>query len=561
MADSDVLVDPWDLGDFIGPVTVKPDPSTAMSDAEWQRLYGSIIPENFVDAIARAMGENQWDLSTVTGPSSVVGPSGGGLELLDRVTGQRVTLAQAFAQPNLTQADVEGLLFLAQQRRGGWDLGTIEALGGDVGQSTATATPTQGTSFLQSLLTTLGSTSLKDIGGLLVGAAGIGGLTAAIVGMTRNANGTGTIRLPDNRTVTLSPEERQLLDLAVTQAKQQAGISNLTLPALASAAEAAAPDIMRLIRTGTQTAAAQAGAQGVVTGAANTAVAGAAPDLFAGDLTSARALQTGVQTPAIRNLSDLVRLDQPTAAERFSGQVGTAADQRILEMIQNPEGIYALAQDRLRRGLEGTLPVNPRLARTISEDREKLLGRMGAELGPGYATSTPGMRTRNEFEQFARESEEADIRQQITQAQNVAQGQTGIQAQNLSAFSPLALGRLTFDEEARQRRFGRAHTGAGGVGQGTQTIANIFGLGQTGGPSSSGTVATLLGERPGSLALQNLSQLAGIGNAQATNQFTAAQLEALMRAQANRDLTVGGGHLFGMAASPFFDAFAQSLFK
>ena len=73
-------------------------------------------------------------------------------------------------------------------------------------------------------------------------------------------------------------------------------------------------------------------------------------------------------------------------------------------------------------------------------------------------------------------------------------------------------------------------------------------------------MATLLGERPGSLALQNLSQLAGIGTAQAGQQLSVEQLNQLLALARNSSLVTGGGNLLGTATSPFFAALSRSLF-
>ena len=485
---------------------------------------------------------------------------GGDVFFLDNETGQFVTLAEALATPGLSASEIQGLIDVARpSSTPSAEPGTSQA--GDPFAANApsgTAPNAQQTvSFVGDVVNFLkDNVTLKGVGTTLLAAAGVGGLISAIVGMTRNADGSGTITLPDNRTVTLSPEERQLLDIGVTQAKQQAGISNLTLPALASAAEAAAPDIMRLMSTGTKTAADQAVAQSGVTGAANTAAVGKAADIFGSDLTAARALQTGVQAPAIANLSQLVAGDQPTAAETLSGKVGTTVDERILDMIQNPEGTYQLARGQVAKGLKGDLPVNPMVARLLAEEEEKWKGRLQSELGPGYATSTPGERALLDFGQRKIETIANDNRTQTQLADAIARGEVA----NVSAFSPVSLGRLSFDEGARAQRFGRAQSAAGTVGSGTRSVADIFGIGQTGGPSSSGSVATLLGERPGSLALQNLSQLAGIGTAQAGQQLSVEQLNQLLALARNSSLVTGGGNLLGTATSPFFAALSRSLF-
>ncbi|MBM4439776.1 MAG: hypothetical protein FJ027_05120 [Candidatus Rokubacteria bacterium] len=235
----------------------------------------------------------------------------------------------------------------------------------------------------------------RDLIGLaLTGGAAALGLATALGGMTRDGSGGGTLGLPNGRTLTLSPQEVQLLDMAVTQAKQQAAISAKTSAAMSEAIDANPTALKDIYGNSLATAASQTGGQRNMSavsnnvlfnalppaGSAATAGApvtrtlseqelaqiandrnhndtygpeqlapaayyekkfgvpaagaggGAAAELMQTDLMNERAMQAA-QGKAALNLDDLVDIE-PTDAQKVGTQVGMAADAEALRLAQ-----------------------------------------------------------------------------------------------------------------------------------------------------------------------------------------------------------------------------------
>ena len=488
------------------------------------------------------------------------------------------------------------------------------------GSANTPAAPAPAKGFLERLA----ENPAQMIGLGIVGAAGLGGLATAITGMVRNSSGGGTVTLPSGRAIQLSPQETQLLDLAVSQAKDQSDIARLALPILAKTLdERGAADVLAMLQQGVSTAATQAGTQGAVARAAGEGVSAFAPGVYARDLANESRLQ-GVQGQAILNLGDIMA-SGPTPGEALWTEVGTAADTRAKGLITGTtpvdptmanlynladvsrggvldylggrlpvpaayrglDATRGMAEDQVQAALRGDVAVNPQLARLIQEQLEALHGRLQVELGPGYATSTPGMRALRDFETWAREQIVNDNRVQMGAANAIAMPRASfledqarartataspfvagvpqlagnLRNAELSTLSPIALGRLSFGTGAQQQRFGQAATVAGQPARASNAIGTIFTQGQTGGPSPAGTVSTLLGERPGNIALQGIGALSPIGTAQAGAALSVQQQNALLEFLRNQGLVQGGGNLVGMAASPFLDVLARSLVK
>jgi len=256
--------------------------------------------------------------------------------------------------------------------------------------SVASAEPSRDTGSILGMIR-----SNKDLIGLaLTGGAAALGLGSAIAGMVRSADGGGTLTLPNGRTLTLSPQETELLDLAVRQAKAQANISDKALGAVSKAVDVAAPDITNTLTAGARTAATQAAAQGQMAdvsrsalfddpGAAGLSIAeraqrvldagggglvgeqrelleraasgqsrgmddsnalaallpgvegklfSAASNLVRTDLANEKTLQ-GAQGKAAVNLGDLLDVD-PTEEQVLGARVGKAADTEALRLAE-----------------------------------------------------------------------------------------------------------------------------------------------------------------------------------------------------------------------------------
>src|SRR5919106_2491547 len=70
---------------------------------------------------------------------------------------------------------------------------------------------------------------------------------------------------------------------------------------------------------------------------------------------------------------------------------------------QQQEEIESKLRERTLAALEGNLPVDPALDRSIEEGRLTLRDVLARQLGPGFETSTPGIQALAEFEKRAEE--------------------------------------------------------------------------------------------------------------------------------------------------------------
>lgn len=119
------------------------------------------------------------------------------------------------------------------------DYSTNELFGGGnpsytLGANTSLAEPPAGDN--QSFLRDIGSKVYDAVSSNPIGALTSGlGAVLAIYGMTMDDG--GKIKLPDNRTIQLSPEEQQFMNLIMKDAAAKSGVSGPILEALAAAAQ------------------------------------------------------------------------------------------------------------------------------------------------------------------------------------------------------------------------------------------------------------------------------------------------------------------------------------
>ena len=124
---------------------------------------------------------------------------------------------------------------------------------------------------------------------------------------------------------------------------------------------------------------------------------------------------------------------------------------------------------RSQAALAGTLPLDPSLERGLSEQQQLLQGTLAQQLGPGYATSTPGMQAL------------------ATQGQRAEELRYGARTGQLTLAEQLGLQREQASEARQSRQFaqlGGALGAPGTTGAGTsnylQGLAQALGLGLQG---------------------------------------------------------------------------------
>ena len=86
--------------------------------------------------------------------------------------------------------------------------------------------------------------------------------------------------------------------------------------------------------------------------------------------------------------------------------------------------IEQLFRQRSLAALRGELPVSPALTRSLTEDRQNLEARLRRELGPGFATSTPGIQALAEQELRGNELLESARRGDLTLAEQLGQARS-----------------------------------------------------------------------------------------------------------------------------------------
>lgn len=90
--------------------------------------------------------------------------------------------------------------------------------------------------------------------------------------------------------------------------------------------------------------------------------------------------------------------------------------------------------DRTQQALEGNLPIDPGLTTSLNEQESKLQQTLAQQLGPNWATSTPGTTAMNQWNLYRSNAEESARRGDLTMAESLALGnQQGANA-NTSSF-------------------------------------------------------------------------------------------------------------------------------
>lgn len=91
--------------------------------------------------------------------------------------------------------------------------------------------------------------------------------------------------------------------------------------------------------------------------------------------------------------------------------------------------IQGLELDRSLAALKGELPVDPALERNLSEQREKLTGRLRDQLGTGFETSSAGIEALQKYEDSAESLRYGARRGELTLAEQLSLARQGADAQ------------------------------------------------------------------------------------------------------------------------------------
>ena len=114
--------------------------------------------------------------------------------------------------------------------------------------------------------------------------------------------------------------------------------------------------------------------------------------------------------------------------------------------------------NREQQALEGNLPVDPALTQSLDQSEAQLHESLLQNLGPGYATSTPGIQALAKFDQNKQATLEGARRGDLTMAEQLALGMQGGQNQN-SGFLASASGGLAGSGAQYGQLFGQAAQG------------------------------------------------------------------------------------------------------
>ena len=145
--------------------------------------------------------------------------------------------------------------------------------------------------------------------------------------------------------------------------------------------------------------------------------------------------------PGLQKQAKLQDLLQPIAFEQAGLTPQYDASGQIVGFTQDPmqatlkgqgQQIQQQLNQRTLDALAGNLPVDPGLERNLSQQEAQLHNSLFAQLGPGYATSTPGQQALTNFAQRADELRYGARTGQLTLGQqlSLAQGQDNQQATN-----------------------------------------------------------------------------------------------------------------------------------
>lgn len=163
-----------------------------------------------------------------------------------------------------------------------------------------------------------------------------------------------------------------------------------------------------------------------------------------------------------------------------------AQQKRLRELQGQQQEITGMMQERTLKALRGELPIDPAIERWISEGRQTLGDQLRANLGTGYATSTPGIQALAEFDKRANEIRSAAQRDAIYNTSQLQQAGT----QFGSSIDQMRLGNVT--------------------GLQTLPFGGAQGIGAAG--------AALQGPLSGYLQDRNMQFQAAVQNAQQANQ-------------------------------------------
>jgi hypothetical protein len=152
----------------------------------------------------------------------------------------------------------------------------------------------------------------------------------------------------------------------------------------------------------------------------------------------------------------------PFLAEQEGFQVETDQFGNVTKISKTPTELENMRKDletqltkRSLDALAGNLPVSPGLERDLGKQEQTLREKLGAQLGPGFETSTPGI------EALAKQRESADVlREGARTAQLTLAEQLGITRQQQDQFS-----RQSSQDVLRQQAIGDPLTLAGAFGQ------------------------------------------------------------------------------------------------
>ena len=193
---------------------------------------------------------------------------------------------------------------------------------------------------------------------------------------------------------------------------------------------------------------------------------------------------------------DLLAELQEQALRQQISVLGLTEEELMREQEVDPladlrQGIERQELERIDAALRGELPISPGLERELIEGRDRLETRLRQQLGPGFATSTPGIQALAEFDQRALEVREASRQGQLSEAEQIALGREQANLFRQRAGEDFGLRRLPtlqglsaagggFGTDVTVGEFGRLFGGTGSIAQRGLATAGGFGASAAG---------------------------------------------------------------------------------
>lgn len=165
--------------------------------------------------------------------------------------------------------------------------------------------------------------------------------------------------------------------------------------------------------------------------------------------------------------SEAPKSQQQQLMEQLQSQTLQAA----LDEYSNPDNkaINQMLRQRTLAALKGDLPVDPGLERNLKESRSQLEETLRKQVGPGYATSTPGIQALADFDARANELRYGARTGQLSLAEQL-QGANAERA-NIRTQAPLATTDLT--GRLQSQRFGNLMGLSSSAAMGPQMLGQV----------------------------------------------------------------------------------------